>query len=211
MRTQDQLITHRFHVLDRAVVVFQDSVHVGLAFAVRLERVVVAIDEERGAGEKTGIHAHAFASVGPDEHKTLPARTITFDVRFQLLKKTFLEFHDVLDVHADEKRMRSGHSSISDKNILKFVIAGRQNRSALVHLRGVKQVQDREMLDGQDAIHAFEAESALAIQKIGDVSLFEAGLLCQAETSEIAFFNPLPKSIAKIFLQNSEFHWGSIA
>jgi hypothetical protein len=52
------------------------------------------------------------------------------------------------------------------------------------------------MLNGQDAVHALKAEATLAIQKIGDVGLLEAGLLCQAEAGEVAFLNALPESIA---------------
>jgi hypothetical protein len=67
------------------------------------------------------------------------------------------------------------------------------------------------MLNGEDPVHAFEAEAALAIEEVGDVGLLEPGLLGQTEASEIAFVDTLPKSIAEIVLQNSEFHAGSIA
>lgn len=67
------------------------------------------------------------------------------------------------------------------------------------------------MLNGEDAVHAFEAEAAFAIEEIGDVGLLEPGLLSQTEAGEIAFLDAFPKSIAEIVLQDSEFHGGSIA
>ena len=60
-------------------------------------------------------------------------------------------------------------------------------------------------------VHAFETEAALAVEEVGDMGLLEPRLLGQPEAGEIAFLDTLPKSIAEIVLQNSEFHAGSIA
>ena len=38
------------------------------------------------------------------------------------------------------------------------------------------------------------------------MGLLETRLLCQAEAGEVAFLNALPKSIAEVVLQHSEFH-----
>ena len=43
------------------------------------------------------------------------------------------------------------------------------------------------------------------------MGLLEPRLLGQPEAGEIAFLDTLPKSVAEIVLQNSEFHAGSIA
>ena len=48
---------------------------------------------------------------------------------------------------------------------------------ALVDLGGIEQVEDGEVLDVEDFVHAFDAEAALAVEEIGDVGLFESGLL----------------------------------
>ena len=62
------------------------------------------------------------------------------------------------------------------------------------------------MLNGEDAIHAFQAEAALAVQEVRDVGLLETRLLCQAEAGEVAFRDALPKCTAEVILQNSELH-----
>ena len=67
------------------------------------------------------------------------------------------------------------------------------------------------MLNRQDFVHALEAETALAIEEIGDVGLFESGLLRQAETGQVTFFDAVPERVTQILLQYSEFHAGSIA
>ncbi len=166
----------------------------------------MAIDEQGGAGQKAGVHAHAFAGVGFDEDEALPAGTVAFDFRLELLQKTLFEFQDLLDMHAGKEGMGGGDGAVGDEDVLKFVIAGRQDGSALIDFGGVEEIEDGEMLDGEDPIHAFEAEAALAVQEVGDVSLLESGLLGQAKSGEIAVFNAFPKSIAKIFLQDAEFH-----
>lgn len=43
------------------------------------------------------------------------------------------------------------------------------------------------------------------------MSLLETGLLGQAKAGKIAFINAFPEGIAKILLEDAEFHGGSIA
>jgi sorbitol-specific phosphotransferase system component IIA len=62
------------------------------------------------------------------------------------------------------------------------------------------------VLDGEDPVHTLEAQAALAIQEVGDVSLLESGLLSQPEPGQIALVDALPKSFAEVVLQYSEFH-----
>lgn len=206
VRSKDQLTADGFHVFDGAGSVFEDSIHVVLAPAVRLERVVVAIDQERGAGKKTGIHAHAFAGVGFDEDEAFPAGTVAFDFGLELLQKALLEFKDLFHVHAGEQGVRGGDGAIGEDDALKFVIARRNDGGTFVDLGGIEQIEHRETLDRQDAIHAFEAEATFAVQEVGNVSLLEAGLPRQAKPGEIAIFDAFPQSIAKVFLQDTEFH-----
>ena len=62
------------------------------------------------------------------------------------------------------------------------------------------------MLDLEDLVHTFQAESAFAVEEIGDVGLFESGLLCQTQSRQVALVDALPQSLAEIFLQHFEFH-----
>ena len=66
------------------------------------------------------------------------------------------------------------------------------------------------MLYIQDFVHAFQAQSAFAIQEVGDVSLFKTGLCGEMEAGQVAFFDARPESFAQIFLQCPEFHGRSI-
>ena len=49
MRAQNQLIADGFDIFHGAATVLKHSIHIGVAFAVGLERVVMAVDEESGA------------------------------------------------------------------------------------------------------------------------------------------------------------------
>ena len=62
------------------------------------------------------------------------------------------------------------------------------------------------MLNGKDFVHALEAEPAFAIEEIGDMGLFESGLLGEPESCEFAAIDPFPEDFAEIVLQHSEFH-----
>src|SRR5580693_6017115 len=166
----------------------------------------MAVDEECGSGHEAGIHAHAFVAVYLDEDEALPLAAIAFGFRLQLLKKVFLEFQDFFDVHAGDEGMSGGCRGIGEQDVLEFVIAGRQDGGALVDLGRLKKVEHGKMLDGEDAVHAFEAQAPLTIEKVGDVSLLEARLFCQTEAGQIAFVDALPNGFAQIVLQYSEFH-----
>lgn len=168
----------------------------------------MAIDEGCGSGQEAGIHAHALARIDLDHDETLPVTAIAFDLGPQLLKKRFLELDDLLDVHIGEKRMGGGDGTFREQNVLKFVVAGRENGSALVDFGGVQKIKNGEVLNGENAIHAFQAEAALAVQEIGDVGLLESSLLSQAETGQIAILNALPKGVAKVFLEDAKLHKG---
>src|ERR1700693_5934592 len=123
----------------------------------------MTVDEERCARQKARVHAHAFAAVDSDEHEALPLLAIAFDFRLQFLEKAFFEFQNFFDVHAGNEGMGSCDGSVSEEDILEFVVAGRNDRSALVYLGGVEQIQNGEMLDCQDPIHAFETKATLAV------------------------------------------------
>src|SRR5882724_3959858 len=200
VRTQDQVAIGYFHVFDGAGIVFANGVHVLFTLAVGSQRVVVTVEEQGGAGEHAGIHAHAFAGVYLDDDEALPAVPVTLYVFAQPAEKGLLEFQDFLDVHVHDKGFLGSDLGVGDHHAVEFVGAGRDDRGALVDLRGVEQVEHGNVLHGQNFVHAFQAESALAIEEVGDVGLLEAGLLRQTQAGEVAFFNALPKSLAEIVL-----------
>ena len=166
----------------------------------------MTVDEERGPGQQTGVHAHTFAGIGFNEDEALPPFAITFGFGFELFQKRFLELQDFLNVHAGDEGLGCGDVSVGQENVLELVVAGGQDGSAFVDFGRVEQIEHRKMLDGEDAVHAFEAQAAFAIQEVGDVSLLESSLFGQAETGQVAFFDAFPESFTQVFLQHSEFH-----
>jgi hypothetical protein len=102
--------------------------------------------------------------------------------------------------------MRCGYSAVGEEDVREFVVAGGQDGSALVDLGWFQQIEDGKMLDGEDAVHALEAQAALTIQEVGDMSLLEAGLLSETQAGQVTFLDALPESFAQIVLENSEFH-----
>ena len=211
VRAQNQVLAGGFHVFDGTRTVLENGIHVELAFAIGLERVVVTVDEKRCPGKQTGVHTHAFAGVGFDDHEAFPLLAVAFSFRFEFLQETPLKFQDVFDVHAGEEGTGGSDGWVGEEDVLELVVAGRQNGSTFIDLGGIEQIENGKVLNGKNAIHAFEAEAALAVQEVGDVGLLETSLLRQTEAGKIAILNAFPKSIAEIFLQHPEFHAGSIA
>src|SRR5712672_2497123 len=118
--------------------------------------------------------------------------TVALDVLAEASEKGTFELEDFLDVHVHDKWFVGNDFGISDDNTFEFVGAGCDDGGALVDLRGIEKVENRDVLDGEDLVHAFEAESALAIQEVGDVGLAESGLVREAEAREIALIDTLP-------------------
>jgi len=58
----------------------------------------------------------------------------------------------------------------------------------------------------ENLVHAFKAESALSVEEVGDVGLFESCLLSEAESGKFTFFNTIPQDFTEIILQNFELH-----
>jgi hypothetical protein len=64
------------------------------------------------------------------------------------------------------------------------------------------------MLNGEDFVHAFEAEAALAVEEVGDMSLFESSLLSEMESGKFPSCNPFRENCTEVLRQNFELHCG---
>ena len=78
--------------------------------------------------------------------------------------------------------------------------------STLVDFGGIEQVEDGAVLDLEDLVHALDAEAALAVEEIGDVGLFESGLLGQSQPRQFTYFDAIPEDFPESVLQDLELH-----
>ena len=139
---KDQVFAGGFHVFHSAGSVFEDGVHVEFALTIGFERIVVAVDQQSCTRQQTGVHAHTFASVGFNYDKAFPLFATAFEFGLQLLEKCFLELQNFFDVHTGDQGLGSGDGSVRKKDILKLIIAGRQDRSALINLGGIEEIEN---------------------------------------------------------------------
>lgn len=112
----------------------------------------------------------------------MPGRAVPFDFGFELAKKGLAELEDLEDAVGGDERLSGGGGGIGEKDVFEVVGAGGQDGGSFVDLGGVEEVEDGEALDGEDLVHALDAESAFAIEKIRNMSLFKTCLLGQPET-----------------------------
>jgi len=141
----------------------------------------MAVDQEGCPGCEPWIHGHRFLCIDLDQHETLPAGAIAIGFGLQLVQEGFFELENFFDVHAGDERLGGSSGSVGEQDIFKFVGAGGEDGSTLAHFRRIEQIEDRKMLYGKHLVHAFEAQTTLAVQKIGDVRLLEFGLLGEAQ------------------------------
>ena len=171
----------------------------------------MAVDEERGSGLKAGLHGQGLTGIEADEYEALPVGVPGLWVGANPVQEGLLELEDVLDVHACDERFGGGDGAVGEHDVFEVIAAGRQDGSALVDLLGIEEVEYREVLDLEDLIHAFEAESALAVEEVRDVSLFKSSLLGEPESGKFTCFDALPEDFTEVLLQYFELHWRSIA
>lgn len=141
----------------------------------------MAVNKQRGAGGEAGEHGGVFG-VELDKDEAVPGRTVSFDFRLELAKEGLAELEDLEDPVGSDQGLGSGGGGIGEKDVFEVVGAGGQDGGALVDLGRIEEVEDGEVLDGEDLVHALNAESALAIEKIRNMSLFKTCLLGQPET-----------------------------
>lgn len=166
----------------------------------------MTINQERGSGGQAGRHSLGVAGIELDQDKALPAGTVAFDFRLQFVEEGFLELEDVLHVHAGDERLGGSDGGIGEDDIFEIVGAGGNDGGTLVDLGGIEQVEDGEVLDLEDFVHALDAEAALAVKEIGDVGLFESGLLGEAESGKFTYCDAVAKNFSEIVLQGLELH-----
>ena len=165
----------------------------------------MAVEEQGGAGRETGKHGSGVPGIEFDKDESSPVGTIAFRFGLELAEERFLEFQELeYAIGGDEGADGSGRFGKED--IFELVGAGGNDGGAFVDFGGIEQVEDREMLNGKDFVHALEAETALAIEEIGDVGLFESGLLGESESCKFAAIDPFPEDFTKIVLQGLELH-----
>ena len=182
VRTKDQAVFREFDVTNQAGFVFHDCVEIWFSLAIWAKRIVVAVDEESGSEGKAGMHCGGFAWFQPDEDESLPRQAVVVRIGPDAMKERLLELQDFFDVHADDQRLGGSDEGVSKNDVLKVVGTGRQNGGALVDLGGIEQIEHGEVLDLENFVHAFKAESALAVEEVGDVGLFESSLVGEAES-----------------------------
>lgn len=205
------MISRHFDVTNRARSVFQNPIHIELAFAVRRKCVVMAVEQKDSAGGEARRHADGLAVAEPDENEALPAGAVAYGRGAQAAQKGFAELDDFVHVHSGDESLGGSDGGVGEDDVFKFVAAGRDDGGAFVDFGGIEQVEHREALHLQDPVHAFQTEAALAVEKVGDVGLLESGLLGQVEAGEFAGLDPLPENFAKILPQRFELHARSIA
>jgi len=166
----------------------------------------MAVDEERGFGGQAGRHGLGVAGIELDQDEALPGRTVAFGFGLELVEEGFLELEDLFHVHAGDERLGSGGGGIGEHDVFRVVGTGREDGGAFVDLGGIEQVENGEVLDLKDLVHALNAEAALAVKEVGDVGLFESSLLGKAESGEFTCFDALPENFSEIVLQDFELH-----
>ena len=166
----------------------------------------MSVDQQGCSGHETGIHAEGLLGIGLDEDEAVPGRAVALGFGAELAEKGLLELEDIFHVHAGDERLGGSGGGVGEQDIFKFVAAGGNDGGALIDLGRVEQVEDGEVLDGKDFVHAFEAEAALLVEKVGDMGLFESGLLGQMEPCQLACFDTVQEDLTKIILQDFEPH-----
>ena len=202
-------------VLEGVVVRVQVGVEVAVAVLVLVE-VGVGLGVSVGGRSSQNllllksIHKNGAAYWIQLADRTFPVGAVAFRLGPEFAQEAFLELEDLPDVHTHDEGFGGGGWAVDQEDVVEFIAARGQDAGPFVDFGGVEQVEYGYFLYLQYLVHTFDTQPALAVEKVGDVGLLEAGLLGQAEAGQIALGNTLPQSLAKVILQSLEFHGRSI-
>ena len=168
----------------------------------------MAVDQQGGPWQEAGRHGGDIALLGPDQHETMPGGAVAFGFGLEASQESFLEFQHGEDLVGRDQRASGSSHRRREQDVFELVGAGRQDGGAFIDFGGIEEIEDGEVLDSEDLVHALEAQAALAIEEVGNMGLFKSSLLSQMESSELAAFDALQKDSAEVILQNFELHWG---
>jgi hypothetical protein len=168
----------------------------------------MAVDQQGGSWQQAGRHGGDIALLRPDQHEPMPGGAVAFGFGLEPSQESFFEFEHGKDLVGRDQRASGGSRGRREQHVFELVATGRQDGGAFVDFGWIEQIEDGEVLDSEDLVHALEAEAAFAIEEVGNMRLFKSSLLGQMESGELAAFDALQKDSAEVILQNFELHWG---
>lgn len=126
----------------------------------------MAVDQDSCSRQCPRVHAHTI--VGPyfNSYEAFPFRALAAEITSELTKETTFEFLNIVNLHALNERLSCGDLSVDHENVFEVVVTWGWDGGTLVDLGGIEQVENREVLDAEHAIHSLQAQTALAIEKI---------------------------------------------
>ena len=168
----------------------------------------MSVKQQSGAGHEAGRHGGGVAGIELNQDETVPGGAIAVDFGLELAEEGFPEFERAEDAVGGNQGTGGGGGRIGEQNVFEIVGAGEKDGGALVDFGGIEQVEDGKMLNGKDFVHTVEAEAALAVEEVGDMSLFESGLLSKMEAGEFPCCDAFQEDFTEVILQELELHWG---
>ena len=168
----------------------------------------MAVDQQGSSWQEAGRHGGDIALLRPDQHETMPGGAVAFGFGLEPSQESFFEFEHGEDLVGRDQGASGGSRGRREQHVFELVATGRQDGGAFVDFGWIEKIEDGEVLDGEDLVHALEAEAAFAIEEVGNMRLFKSSLLGQMESGELAAFDSLQKDSAEVILQNFELHWG---
>ena len=97
-----------------------------------------------------------------------------------------------------------------EQDIGKLAIGRRRDAGPLIDFGWVEEIENRKVLDFEQAIHGFDAKAPLAVEEVGNVSLLESSHLGESKTGKTAVLDTSEQFFSQIVLQSLEFHIVSV-
>lgn len=173
---EDQVRGAELKISEKASAIVDDRVDIALTATVGEGGIVVAVDENAGAGEESRIHAEAVAGAGTKKDEALPRAAVAFHGGAQGPQKGLANFENIAHLIADEPGAQEIEASVNQDDVFELIPGGREEAGATSEVAFIEQVHNRKALGGKNAIERLKAERAFVIQKIADVRLLEASL-----------------------------------
>ena len=157
-----------------------------------------------------GLHGQSVGGIHFEQDKANPVLTRAGHIGAEAAKEALPDLPNLLHRGASDDGLVDGGRRLDPQNAGVSAFRGQGDGGAAIDFGRIDKVEDVQFKDLENAVHGLDAESAAAVEEVGDVGLAKAGFFGQSNAGQPARANSAGNNRAENVLQRYEVHGNSI-
>ena len=172
MRPEDELGAGEFDIAKAEEAAVADGVDGTASVGIVGNGAVMAVDEDGGVERQGGAHGFSLVAADADGDESFPGAAASRTFLAEFLEHAASDLDDVEDKVGGDERVVDGGGIGDEGN----GVVAQPGRVAQVGGGWAEEIGDGKPLGEEDFIESVQAQHALAVEEVGDMSGNEAGL-----------------------------------